>query len=304
LPLAVALLLASGLSVNAQGRSACWVADPTSTPLNVRTSPNGRIVGVLENGFAVTILGQKSSKGQAWVYVGNADVGTPIGWVFRDYVRCQSEPTVARAATCRVADPTSTPLNVRTTPSGRVVGDLENGSIVRILDERSESGGQTWVYVGRADNGMPIGWVFRNYLDCGLGFANVPSSNVPQQSGSINSGAISILVECAVARVIPEDKDPNRGYKVLVSTYVDNGVLTDMNVIHTRLNGQQADRSTQSSGRRFSQRGDIATWVGFRGAVTMTGVLDPSKMTYNEYIRRDGRLETQIETRCHYLEGD
>jgi hypothetical protein len=303
--LAVAVLLASGLSANAQARSACRIADPTSTPLNVRTTPNGRIVGALENGISVTILEQKSSKGQAWVYVGNADTRSPIGWVFRDYVRCQPEATLVRTATCRVFDPTSTPLNVRTAPNGRVVGNLQNGLVVRILDERTENEGQAWVYVGNPENGMPIGWVFRNYLDCGLGYANAPSSNAPRQIDPANDdGPSSITVECAVVRVIPEDKDPNRGYKVLVSTNIENGILRDMSVIHTRLNGLQADRATQYSGRRFNQRGDTATWIGSRGPLTMNGVLDPIKMTYNEYITRDGRLETQIETKCHYLEGD
>jgi hypothetical protein len=43
---------------------------------------------------------------------------------------------------CRVVDPTGTPLNVRTTPNGHVVGALNNGVFVRILDRASNVRGK------------------------------------------------------------------------------------------------------------------------------------------------------------------
>jgi len=67
---------------------------------------------------------------------------------------------------CRVMDPTGTPLNFRTAPNGHVVGTLSNGTLVKILDRPSNVGGRTWVYVGRYEDRVPIGWVYRNYLDC------------------------------------------------------------------------------------------------------------------------------------------
>ena len=66
---------------------------------------------------------------------------------------------------CRVADPTSTPLNVRTAPDGTIVGTLNNGLRVTVLDHSSR-GGREWAYVGRSEDRVPIGWVFKNYLDC------------------------------------------------------------------------------------------------------------------------------------------
>jgi hypothetical protein len=72
---------------------------------------------------------------------------------------------VSAQGICRVMDPTGTPLNVRTSPNGNAVGTLDNGVKVIILD-RASYGGENWVYLGRAEDRVPIGWVFRNYLDC------------------------------------------------------------------------------------------------------------------------------------------
>jgi hypothetical protein len=71
-----------------------------------------------------------------------------------------------------VADPTSTPLNVRTVPGGKtVVENLKNGTRVVILDTKN-----SWAYIGLLPEEdemavgdklvVPTGWVFRKYLDC------------------------------------------------------------------------------------------------------------------------------------------
>ena len=65
----------------------CRVADPTGTPLNVRRSPNGPISITLVNGSAVTVIDKSVSKGKPWAFV--ARDGSPVGWVFRDYLNCQ-----------------------------------------------------------------------------------------------------------------------------------------------------------------------------------------------------------------------
>src|SRR5689334_23519987 len=46
-----------------QDRNACVVADPTGTPLNIRTSPNGKIVGRIGNGERVRISDQTIEDG-------------------------------------------------------------------------------------------------------------------------------------------------------------------------------------------------------------------------------------------------
>jgi hypothetical protein len=165
--LPILIVLGTVIAGASQASAVCRVADPTPTPLNVRTSPNGRIVSTLENGMLVFVLDRATDRrGQTWVFVGSAEDQTPIGWVFRDYIDCRPKPEKVEVQSCLVADPTPTPLNVRTSPNGRIVSTLENGVLVSVLDRATDSRGQTWVFVGSAEDQTPIGWVFRDYIDC------------------------------------------------------------------------------------------------------------------------------------------
>jgi hypothetical protein len=67
---------------------------------------------------------------------------------------------------CRVMDPTGTPLNVRTAPSGAVVGTLENGLLVSITDQSVDPKGKAWAFITRNSDGATLGWVFREFLAC------------------------------------------------------------------------------------------------------------------------------------------
>jgi len=71
-----------------QDRNSCVVADPTGTPLNVRTSPNGKIVGKIANGERIRISDQTTVNGKEWAYISNA-APRPIGWVFRKFLACR-----------------------------------------------------------------------------------------------------------------------------------------------------------------------------------------------------------------------
>lgn len=75
-------------SADAEPIGRCVVTDPTGTPLNVRSSPNGPIQGALHNG---TIVRQEQTvqdqKGKSWSYVVPTEEGKP-GWVYRQYVSC------------------------------------------------------------------------------------------------------------------------------------------------------------------------------------------------------------------------
>jgi hypothetical protein len=68
----------------------CIVTDPTGTPLNVRSSPNGPIMRTLSNGFRIKILRIALANGKTWVYVSDK-AGQNIGWVFRPYVTCNTD---------------------------------------------------------------------------------------------------------------------------------------------------------------------------------------------------------------------
>jgi hypothetical protein len=76
---AMALLISSGFTLAAEG-DRCKVTDPTGTPLNVRESPNGKIVGTLANGALVAIVEAKdAANGKPWVKIVDAKTKRRIG---------------------------------------------------------------------------------------------------------------------------------------------------------------------------------------------------------------------------------
>ena len=84
----VAVILLLAMTGAAAAQMKCTVNDPTGTPLNVRSKPNGRIVGTLKNGTPVNAWAIHSVQGKLWARI------TPPGaeksrWVFRQYLSCQ-----------------------------------------------------------------------------------------------------------------------------------------------------------------------------------------------------------------------
>jgi hypothetical protein len=65
----------------------------------------------------------------------------------------------ALGETCTVADPSGTPLNVRKSPYGQVIGALNNGILVSTEERRGD-----WVSV--VPRSGKSGWVFLKFLDC------------------------------------------------------------------------------------------------------------------------------------------
>jgi len=85
--LLVALLVAAAGAASAQGR--CRVVDPTGTPLNVRSTPNGPITGTLPNGLLVSIRDVTTdNRGRPWALIAQYETGRRIGWVFREFIAC------------------------------------------------------------------------------------------------------------------------------------------------------------------------------------------------------------------------
>ena len=75
----------------ADSRQRCIVADPTSTPLNVRASPGNKskVIGTLSDGHVVYVMREYPS-GRPWAYVADSRGGglRELGWVYRPYLRC------------------------------------------------------------------------------------------------------------------------------------------------------------------------------------------------------------------------
>jgi hypothetical protein len=74
-----------------QGGKTCRVSDPTGTLLNVRSSPNGRIVGKIKNGRNVYIQSvERDAKGKPWVLIAVKEQGQNrvLGFVLREFIGC------------------------------------------------------------------------------------------------------------------------------------------------------------------------------------------------------------------------
>ncbi len=85
---ALALCFSMGLA-SAADAERCKVTDPTGTPLNVRDSPNGKIIGTLPTGSSVAIVAEKNAaNGKPWAKVVDYATKKPLGWVFREFVFC------------------------------------------------------------------------------------------------------------------------------------------------------------------------------------------------------------------------
>jgi uncharacterized protein YraI len=89
LSIAVVAAALAATSASPAKMERCRVMDPTGTPLNARTGPNGSILGKLPNGVLVSVIGQwDDEKGRPWVSVIKYGTGQPLGWVYREYIAC------------------------------------------------------------------------------------------------------------------------------------------------------------------------------------------------------------------------
>lgn len=90
---------------------------------------------------------------------------------------------------CQVNDPTGTPLNLRNTPNGEIVGALNNGVSVRVVQVGQDPRGRSWSLIARIADNQTLGWVYREYVACGPAetpatAAQVAQANTPPPAAS------------------------------------------------------------------------------------------------------------------------
>jgi hypothetical protein len=169
----------TGVALACGGAPVCTVADPTGTPLNIRLSPNGPVVGTAKNGTELMFVEHREADGKLWALVERFEEGELAAdfdgaWVFGAYLNCAG-PTaglpedgfasVDAAVSCTVADPTDTLLNARADPGGEIFATLRDGTVVRALTQRMHEGRQ-WIYVEKWSGDNAVGWVFDAYMAC------------------------------------------------------------------------------------------------------------------------------------------
>ena len=90
--LITALIFGGGLfSVLPAHAETCFIADPTDRALNVRATPNGKVINRLRNGREVEIERyQDDAKGRPWGYATGMYQGNhrKWGWVFMEAINC------------------------------------------------------------------------------------------------------------------------------------------------------------------------------------------------------------------------
>ena len=179
LALPFALLPTAGVALACGGAPICTVADPTGTPLNIRLSPNGPVVGTAQNGMELVFIEHREVEGQTWALVERFQDGEMAAdfdgaWVFGTYLDCEATTTGLPAepyassvepVACKVADPTGTPLNTRDAPGGAIFATLRNGTTVRAIVQTRHEGKQ-WIYVEKWTGDNAVGWVFDAYMAC------------------------------------------------------------------------------------------------------------------------------------------
>jgi hypothetical protein len=67
---------------------------------------------------------------------------------------------------CLVADPTGTPLNIRATPNGKIVGKVKNGATVYIIVDALDAQERVWAKIRLTPRGPAKGWVLQDFLEC------------------------------------------------------------------------------------------------------------------------------------------
>jgi len=145
-------------------------ARTSGMPLNVRSSPGGAVVGTLANGARVELTGRNSG---TWAELTNST------WVSRDWLSVTGttspapEPTpqtpVGDASETAFVSTNGTPLNVRSSPGGAVIGSLPNGARVDLTGRTS----------GEWSERMDNSWISSNWLS----FTGTPNASPEMSEG-------------------------------------------------------------------------------------------------------------------------
>ena len=123
----------------------CTVDDPTGTPLNVRSRPNGPIVGALHNGAAVFVSDLiLDGSGRRWAKIVPIEEGKS-GWVFREYLMCTS----ASVPTDRVRAPACAEL-IRGENYVSVVNHCKDDITIVVKDKHGGNDEALFIMRGRS----------------------------------------------------------------------------------------------------------------------------------------------------------
>ena len=213
-------------STNTQTVTKTYATVIKTSSLNIRQTPDGKIVGKLKQGEKVEILERKTVAGREWgrcskgwiclrtyvkletVKTGSTNTGTTTTPNTNTNTNTTTKPsTNTQTVTKTYATVVGTDsLNLRITPDGAVCGSLKKGTKVEIL-ERKTVNGREW---GRCSKG----WI------CLRTYAKVETVTVTQQTPATNTGATaSKLIGTVTASALNIRKGAGTGYTVVGKLY-------------------------------------------------------------------------------------
>jgi hypothetical protein len=79
---------------------------------------------------------------------------------------CLSAAPALAQNRCAVTDPTGTPLNIRETPNGEIIGRVSNGVGIRVINTSSDERGRAWALISPRGRNHVVGWVYREFVSC------------------------------------------------------------------------------------------------------------------------------------------
>jgi hypothetical protein len=248
-----AIALTGFLTVPVMAETLCRVTDPTTTPLNVRTSPDGRIVGSLRNGDLVSVLDPASNKrGRSWVFVGRFEDRMPLGWVFREYLDCD-EPHV------KVLEQFTCSGTVGSSSTGIADRSIGGGDSMCYFVSQSDVGRKILGTCSVGSNCRIVGTV-KNDQNGGDWSPIITDTTVivpAEMQTTPKSEAQKTSYECAIVSVAPKDRESDPVYKIEVEPqYSEGGGLNSLTIVHNTISGNKYSRSDQYQHSRLVDRGE------------------------------------------------
>ena len=222
----------------------CVVADPTGTPLNLRASPGGKIVGSLQNGYRYTVIDQsKDNQGREWSFLESEESNYGLGWVFKKFLKCgirdagmireegetasqneDAQPQVVDLAptynengamgnenACRVTGQPGAARNFRTSPNGRIIGNLEGDGPYNVIDKTKDNQGREWSFLTNEHGNISLGWVFSTVVMCGATGGGVPGQ-APTLKKNVENGPPRIVDVIATSKNSPYNETVDMGF--------------------------------------------------------------------------------------------
>ncbi|WID98915.1 peptide-binding protein [Bosea vestrisii] len=91
---------------------------------------------------------------------------TRLGLLTAALATCLSAAPAIAQNRCAVTDPTGTPLNIRETPNGEIIGYVSNGAGIRVMNTSFDERGRPWALISPRGRNHVVGWVYREFVSC------------------------------------------------------------------------------------------------------------------------------------------